>query len=143
MIEIEFEEPVLEICECCGNTTIRLTRFVYQDNSAFAVYYAKFTESHKERKLSGLIGLGEWGDDEVGPESRVAFPFQIWTAGEKYQVGLVNAEDSPWRHVSIMGRILSREEALSHAWLKDVFHITDHMVTDDEIIVNYFNGNQI
>ena len=143
MIEIEFENPVEEICECCGNTTIRLTRFVYQNDCAFAVYYAQFTKAHSERRLSGLVGLGEWGDDEVGPESRIAFPFQIWIDGENFQVGLVNAEDSPWSHVTFMGKILNREEALHHEWLKDVFHITDHMVTDDEVIVNYFTEKNV
>lgn len=143
MIEIEFEAPTESICECCGNTTVQLTRFVYQDGNAFAVYYAAFTKAHKEKRLSGLIGLGEWGDDNVGPEARLAFPFQIWTDGDNYQVGLVDAEDSPWSHVTFMGRILDREEALNHEWVKDVFNITDHMVTDDKEIVDYFNDESV
>jgi hypothetical protein len=128
MIKIEFEEPTEEVCECCGNTTFRLTRFVYQDNDAFAVYYAKFTKAHEKKRLSGLISLGEWGDDDVDPETRFAFPFQIWTDNDNYQVVLINAEESPWNHVTFMGRILDREEALNHDLIKDVFHITDHMV---------------
>lgn len=143
MIKIEFEKPVEEICECCGNTTVRLTRFVYKDDDAFAIYYAQFAQAHREKRLSGLIGLGSWGDDEVGPEARVAFPFQIWTDKDNFQVGLVNAQDSPWSHVTFMGKILNREEALKHEWLKDVFHITDHMVTDDEVIVNYLTEKSV
>ncbi len=139
MIQIEFEEPAESKCECCGNTTVRLTRFVYQNDSAFAVYYAQFTKAHKEKRMSGIIGLGEWGDDDIGPEARLAFPFQIWLDGENYQVGLVNAEDSPWSHVTFLGRILDREEALAHPWINDVFHITDHMVADDHEIVKFFN----
>jgi len=61
MIDIEFEKPTEELCECCGNTTVRLTRFVYQDSDAFAVYYAQFTKAHEDKRLSGLIGLGELG----------------------------------------------------------------------------------
>jgi len=143
MIEIEFEEPTEEICECCGNTTVRLTRFVYQDGDAFAIYYAQFTKAHEEKRLSGLIGLGEWGDDDVGPEARLGFPFQIWIDEENYQVGLVDAEESPWSHVTFMGRILDREEALKHEWIEDVFHITDHMVTDDKEIVEYFSDESV
>lgn len=139
MIEIEFEDPVEEICECCGNTTIRLTRFVYQDNSAFAIYYAKFTKAHDKKILSGLISLGVWGDDEVGPEGRVAFPFRMWMDSENFMVGLVDADESPWRDVAFMGKILNRDEALNHEWIKDVFHITDHMVKDDKVIVSFFN----
>lgn len=139
MIKIEFEEPTKEVCDCCGNTTIKLTRFVYQDEDAFAVYYAQFTKAHEDKRLNGLIGLGEWGDDDVGPEARLAFPFQIWTHEDNYQVGLVDAEESPWNDVTFMGRILDREEALNHELIKDVFHITDHMVTDDLEVVKYFN----
>jgi hypothetical protein len=139
MIEIEFETPEKETCECCGSESTRLTRFVYQDDDAFAVYYAKFTEGHDDKVLYGLIGLGEWGDDDKGPESRTAFAFRIWLNSDNYQVGIVQADESPWSHVTFLGRILSREDALNHEWIKDVFHITDHMVTDDQEIVNYFS----
>jgi hypothetical protein len=38
MIRIEFENPIESQCECCGKTTVRLTRFVYRDDDAYAVY---------------------------------------------------------------------------------------------------------
>jgi hypothetical protein len=40
MLTIEFEKPHQSVCECCGGTTTSLTRFVYRDDDAFAVYYA-------------------------------------------------------------------------------------------------------
>lgn len=140
MLRIEFEEPTESQCECCGNTSISLTRFVYKDGDAFAVYYASFTKGHPERNLCGLIGIGEWSDDSVGPEARRAFPFEIRVTEDQYQVGLVNAEQSPWRDVTFMGRILDREEALKHEWIGEVFHITDHMVTEDEEIIRFFEA---
>lgn len=141
MIEIEFEEPSEFRCECCGDTTIHLTRFVYSDGNAHAVYYARFTKRHDPKQVSGLIGLGEWGD-EGSPEQRVAFAFRIWTDQDSCQVGLVDAEDSPWRDVTFLGRILDREEALKHEWIDEVFHITDHMVTDDKVITDYFESRE-
>ena len=139
MIEIAFEEPQYEVCECCGNKSTRLTRFVYQNNDAFAVYYALFTRSHKDKLVHGIIGLGEWGDDEKGPEERLAFPFKIWTTETNYQIGITSKEESPWSHVTFLGRILDKEEALNHEWIKDVFHITDHIVSEDKEVVEYFN----
>ncbi|MBK1890328.1 hypothetical protein Undi14_09765 [Undibacterium sp. 14-3-2] len=138
MLKIEFEEPTESRCECCGNTTIRLTRYVYKDNNAFAVYYASFTKGHPEKRLSGIIGLGEWGDDSLASEHRVAFPFQIWLKEDNFQVGLIDKEKSPWSHVTFLGKILDRESALSHKWISDVFHITDHMVVDDKEIADFF-----
>jgi len=139
MIRLEFEHPTESTCKCCGNTTVRLTRFVYNDGNAHAVYYAQYTVAHEEKRLSGIIGLGPWGDD-AKEEDRVAFPFQIWTDKDNFKVGLVDASESPWSHVTFLGRILNREEALKHEWIKEVFHITDHMVTDDPEITGYFNA---
>ena len=90
-------------------------------------------------RVSGLIGLGEWGEDGT-PEQRLAFPFQIWTDEKSFQVGLVNAADSPWNHVTFLGRILNREEALKHERIAEVFNITDQMVTDDPEITQYFGA---
>jgi len=139
MIEIEFEEPKRLECECCGKESISLTRFVYNNGDAHAVYYAKFTEGHEDKIVYGMIGLGEWGESG-SPEKRTAFPFCIWTKGDNYQVGLVDREESPWSHVTFLGEILNRKEALEHPWIKEVFHITDHMTLDDQIIIDYFNG---
>jgi len=142
MIEIEFEEPTESLCDCCGNTTVRLTRFVHSDGNAHAVYYAQFTKGHEPDHVSGLIGLGEWGEG-AEPEDRVAFPFQIWLDSDNFCVGLVDAEQSPWSHVSFLGRILDREEALKHEWIQEVFHITDHMVAEDPEIVRFFEGRDV
>lgn len=141
MLRIEFEQPEKSVCECCGSTTTRLTRFVYRDNDAHAVYYAMFTSRHPEKVLRGLISLGEWGDDEVGPEARLAFPFEIRTTDDKFQVGMVDALASPWSHVTFLGRILNRDEALKHEWISEVFHITDQMVTEDQEVVRYFDNS--
>jgi len=137
MIKIEFEKPTETPCECCGKTTVRLTRFVYRDGDAHAVYYAQYTPQHAEKRISGVIGLGKWGESAT-PENRMAFPFEIWTDEDNFKVGLVNAKTSPWSHVTFLGRILNREEALKHEWISDVFHITDQMVTVDKEIANYF-----
>ncbi|MBM0103558.1 hypothetical protein JM946_02330 [Steroidobacter sp. S1-65] len=84
--------------------------------------------------------LGEWGEGGE-PEHRIAFPFRIWTDERDFKIGLVDAKDSPWSHVTFLGRILDRDEALKHEWIDDVFHITDHMVTDDAEITQYFGAH--
>ncbi|MEQ8992991.1 MAG: hypothetical protein RLO46_14310 [Pseudomonadales bacterium] len=139
MLTIEFEEPTRTTCACCGKSTTRLTRFVYRDGDAHAVYYAQFTPDHPQKRLSGLIGLGPWGGD-ASPEQRVAFPLEIWATDDNFQVGLVDASASPWSHVTFMGRILNRSEALGHELLQEAFHVTDRMVTDDAVITGYFNA---
>jgi hypothetical protein len=139
MLAIEFEPPTESVCECCGNSTVRLTRFVLKDGNAHAVYYAQYTRGHDEKRMSGLIGLGEWGDD-AGPEDRRAFPFQMWLKGDDTVIGLIDAEDSPWSDATFLGRVLDRDEALTHPWIQEVFHITDHIVTEDPEVIGYFRA---
>jgi hypothetical protein len=55
MLRFEFEEPLRSNCQCYGELTTSLTRFVYKDDDAFGVYYAKFTEGHAEKRLSVLL----------------------------------------------------------------------------------------
>ncbi|MCC8363489.1 hypothetical protein LK996_10430 [Lysobacter sp. A6] len=141
MIEIEFEPPVVDRCECCGKDTVRLTRFVYKDGDAHAVYYAQFSRSHDSGRINGLVGLGEWGEsDTATPENRVAFPFELWASDASYNVALVDAAESPWSHVTFLGRILDRAEALAHPLCREVFHLTDHMVTDDAEVKAFLDG---
>ena len=137
MLKIEFEEPNFSTCECCGGKTTQLTRFVYQDDYAFAIYYLKFSNNHPDKTISGIISIGDWGSDEL-PKYRKAFPFIIWTNETNYQVSLINKAESPWQS-EILGDILDRNESLKHDWIKDVFHTTDHIVTEDILAIEYLN----
>lgn len=142
MLTIEFEEPKEETCDCCGGITTRLTRFVYQDDDAFAIYYAVFSDNHPGREVKAAIGLGEWGGEST-PEQRHSFGLVLREKESQYEVMIVNAEESPWHDATNIGQMLNRDEALAHPWIEDVFHITDHMVTDDPAIKAYFEGEQL
>lgn len=142
MIEIEFTEPETSKCECCGNTTTRLTRFVTQDGDAFAIYYAAFSEAHHENGVIGIVSIGEWWDGTT-PELRDAFAFRLWEGEDNYNVTIMDAGESQWSDVDLIGRKLSREEALAHPSIKDVFHIVDHMTEEDPAIRTYFGEETV
>ncbi|RKS15683.1 hypothetical protein [Flavobacterium sp. 120] len=136
MIKIEFEKPNIETCDCCGKETTKLTRFVYKDDDAFAIYYIKFTKDHEEKIATGIISIGDWGTDEEA-KNRFSFPFRIWTNSDNFQVGLIDKDESPWKQ-SLLGKILDRKDALKHHLISEVFHITDHIVVEDKEVVEYF-----
>ena len=139
MLTFEFEEPNRSRCECCGGVTVSLTRFVHQDGDAHAIYYARFGEQHEPRVVEAVVSVGEWGEG-AGPWDRVAFPLRLRVAETEYQVTLVDAAESPWHGVELLGRMLNREEALAHERLAEVFHVTDHMVVDDQPIRDHLDG---
>lgn len=131
MLTIEFEPPQeTSPCECCGGRTTRLTRFVHKDGDAYAIYYALFSDDHPCASISVTVSIGEWGDDST-PEQRVAFALELRSSNSQYQVAVVNAKQSPWREAALLGRMLDRDDALLHPAIAEVFHLTDHIVLED------------
>lgn len=139
MLTFEFEEPTSATCECCDGMTTALTRFVYEDGNAYAIYYARFGLRHEPRHVEAVVSIGEWGEGS-GPWDRVAFPLRVRATDRGYQVTVVDAGESPWQGVELLGRMLDRAEALQHERLQEVFHISDHMVWDDVPLREYLNG---
>ena len=139
MLTFEFVAPKLSRCECCGGEHSTLIRYVYEDGDAYAVYYARFSEAHREHPVYALVSLGDWSEAS-GPWDRVAFAIELWTDEDAYRVSVVDAAKSPWRHVTTLGRILDREEALAHDRLQEVFHISDHMTAEDAPLRAYLES---
>jgi hypothetical protein len=139
MLRIEFEKPRRSTCECCGGTSTTLTRFVYRDEVAFAVYYAAFSDNHADRAVSVVVSLGEWGEGSA-PEARRAFSMRIWSGDTNYEVMVTDVAECPWRDAKVIGPILSREQALSHPWIKNAFHVTDHIVVQDQLVKEYLDA---
>ncbi|OQW78293.1 MAG: hypothetical protein BVN33_00030 [Proteobacteria bacterium ST_bin13] len=136
--EIEFEQPDYFSCECCGARSTKLTRFVHRQGSAFAVYFANFSDSAHCDYVSVLVGFGPWGEDSP-PDQRTAFALRIWTKGDRFQVGLVDPDQDGWE-TEFLGRKLSRDEALVHALKQEAFDLSDHIVECDEPVIRFLES---
>jgi hypothetical protein len=86
-----------------------------------------------------LISIGEWGEDS-DPNQRKAFALNLRAADDQYEVMVTDASDCPWEKARVLGRVLDRAEALRDACLKEVFHITDHVVIEDEPLKMYLDA---
>jgi hypothetical protein len=126
-------------CPCCGETSVNLSGFVYRDGDARAVYWAGMTAGHERRVIEVAVGIGEWGDGTSAAD-RIGFVLQLWAEGSQPNVTIVSPDESRWNTIALLGRILPREEALRHSFIKEVFHITDHLVTDDPRIGTYLQS---
>ena len=62
----------------------------------------------------------------------------MWEADGEYKVAITDSAESPWAKAKLIGQKLTRESALESEWIKDLFRITDHMVTDDPAIREFF-----
>jgi hypothetical protein len=119
--------------------TRTFSRFVYKDGDAYAIYYARMSDNHPRREVALAVGLGEFGEGS-DQESRISFGLIMREENSQFQVMVVDPDESPWPTARVIGRMLSRSEALAHPRIKEVFHITDHMVTDDPEIRTYFEA---
>lgn len=111
MLSIEFEPASESICGCCYGMGHTLTRFVYKNGMAHAIYYAYFNPMHSPR-VSLAIGLGTWTGE--ASDLRQAFAVELWANAQNYQVTFVDAADCPWQGSRVLGVMLDREQALAH-----------------------------
>ncbi|MGV3725002.1 MAG: hypothetical protein ACO1SX_29230 [Actinomycetota bacterium] len=139
MLRIEYEEPTQVTCACCGAASTRLTRFVYRDGDAWAVYFASYSETHPERLVRLLVSLGEWGEGS-SPDQRRAFSLALRAGPTQFEVMVTDAADSPWADAEFTGRGLSRNDALADPWLPEAFHISDHAVLEDPVLRRYLDA---
>jgi hypothetical protein len=117
-------------CVCCGAKAPSVVGFVYADGDAFAVYYAGWTEGHRPAKVSLIIGLGDW-DDEATPEDRRSFGLRCWVEDDEVRFEVQEPAASRYGENEYLGRMLSRSAALADPELADVFHIAEHISTED------------
>lgn len=137
MITIEFEKPQFEKCNCCDAKITRLTRFVYQNNEAFAYYYAKIEDHSDPKVVECLVVLCEWDDNNENIIKKTGFALTIWVKDDNFNVTLINKDECAWKNIPEV-EILDREQSLNHPQKSDVFHIIDHIVIDDKEVIAYF-----
>jgi len=139
-ITIELEPPSESgPCECCGGRTTALTRFVYKDGDAHAIYYARFSDNHPERRVTLAVSIGEWGEGSSAAQ-RTAFALELRSGPESYEVSVCDAATSPWCGAELLGPMLDRDAALAHPMIDAVFQITDHAVARDEPLKAYLDA---
>jgi hypothetical protein len=103
------------------------------------VYFASFSETHRERLVKLLVSLGEWGEGS-SPDQRRAFALALRSGPTQFEVMVTDASASPWADAAFMGRGLFRDDALADPWLPEAFHIADHAVLEDPVLRRYMDA---
>lgn len=138
---LERSEPSWSTCPCCGDLTIRLTRFVYRDGDAFAVYYVQYSNGHPDSELAMVVSLGAWGEGSL-PRDRAAFFCRVRATQTAYEVMLGDVADSPWSDVELLGAALSGEQARAHPWKATAFEVLDSAFEQDPALSAYLRREQ-
>ncbi|MBI4533353.1 MAG: hypothetical protein HY711_05335 [Candidatus Melainabacteria bacterium] len=120
-------------CPDCGNTTMTVWGYVHRAGAAHAAYYARWTKGHLERGMQLLVSVGSWGEGTTG-KMRCCFGVECRMMSDSPGFMLVDADSMPWLNYDMLGKPLSRTQALDHPSKVDVFAILDALVEKDERI---------
>lgn len=135
-MHLELASESVERCDCCGKRSHTIRGFL-NENGPAGVYFAGYTEGHDERIGTLIVSLGDWSDD-APPSAREAFVTKVRVVDGQPQVMVVDPDDSPWDDLDILGRLLTREEALAHPDKARYFHAIDHVIAGDARFMRYF-----
>lgn len=123
-------------CYCCGQESEIGHGFVYRDGDARAVYYAGWAANHLDKKITIALAIGEWGDDSSTGD-RTCFGLEAYEGDKDILFSVIDAENSPWADTDLLGKMLSRKEALKHTLLEEVFIIAEYIVRNHKAINKY------
>jgi hypothetical protein len=127
------------ICDCCGGERQVITGFVYQDECTLAAYFAACYPHQGEAWMD--VVLGSWGDDSNA--DHVTFGCRCGPVdGPSSPACTVVAAASMLPASPVLGRKLTREEALAHPWLGHFWEVVDFLLTADRTLHQHVYGGE-
>lgn len=117
------------ICPTCGKKHTRVVGFVLKDGAAYAAYHAYFYDGHTEDEApaSFLIIFADWANDTERLVNAVGFNAVVnRDTGEDVQFSL---QDPTHNDIDIL--VLSREAALKHERVQDMWEVLDFIMWAD------------
>jgi hypothetical protein len=140
---IEFDKKMtLFECPHCGEKSITVWGFVSKDNAAHAVYYANLMTGHREISARLTISIGGWGDEDNLAKRKWIFIEARPIAGS-YEMMVREPEESFYNGKPILGKPLSRSQALDAQLAEEFFAVADHIAFNDPAVKSYLSGNQV
>lgn len=126
--EVEIQQRT---CGECGNTHEKATGFVLNDGDAHAVYWWYWYPHENQAFVDAT--LGSW--HEPNYPDHVTFGSRIGKV-DGYsgpQCTLVLPQTS-LKNETLLGRKLTREEALQHPWVDSFWSLVDWLVENDPLL---------
>ncbi len=125
------DETVVGQCDSCGHETRTFRGFVFNQDGAYAVYLGTYTSSHPELGVAMAVSLLGWGEgeDEATREC-VALEWKPAESGPGCRV--IDASETSWASSKILGKMLSREQAMITGRASEAFRVTNAVWVNDE-----------
>ena len=119
----------LPVCDCCGGRTRIVRGFVSSDDTARAVYLVRWAPGRPEHDADVVVSIGGFCDADLATERRfVALKHRVVDGKPQFMV--IDGPRSVWQGEQILGRGLTRKEALA-SLSKEAFAILDAAAEQD------------
>ena len=109
--------------------------FVYADGAPRAAYLVRWAPGRPQHDAEIGVSFGGWGDGQSEADRQlVALRHRVLNGGPAFMV--VDGQDSPWTGDTVLGRPLSRTEALA-SLAKEAFSVVDAVGAQDARVAKW------
>lgn len=116
-------------CGCCGAVSKTGHGFIYKDQSPYAVYYAGWSASHKERGVTLALAIGKWEENSAA-EGRICFGLEAYEGELQVLFRFIDPELSPWPKAGLLGPMIRRDVALVHSLKDDALAVAETIIRE-------------
>lgn len=147
MYSIQLNEQIKVFdCHDCGKECMTVWGFISKNNVAHAVYYAGLMTGHDQTSVRLTLSVGEWGvdnPDEKNVQGRDWMFIEARPTIDSYEMMVREPEESAYFDKCVLGRPMSRTEALASPLLQEFFAIADFVAFNDPAVKSYLRGQQV
>jgi hypothetical protein len=133
-------------CQDCGEESMTVWGSVAKDDLSYAVYYAGLMIGHEQASVRLAISIGGWGiphEDEENVPGRIWFNIEARPTSETYEMMVREPEESFYFGKRLLGKPMSRAEALASLLKNELFAVADFIVTNDPAVNSYLRGMEV
>jgi hypothetical protein len=139
---IELNERVKYFnCPHCGEKSVTVWGTVSRNSAAHAIYYANLMTGHSEASAQLTISFGGWGENNN--EERWWIFIEARPTVDSYEMMVREPEESLYFGKELLGRCLSREEALANERRDEFFAVADCIAFNDPAVKSYLSGKAV
>ena len=129
------------LCPHCGERSVTVWGCASKDSAIYAIYYANLMTGHREASARRTISFGGWGTDNNEPRRWIMF--EARPTVKSYEMMVREPEESLYFGEKLLGRAVSRNEALASKHRNDFFAVADCMAFNDPAVKSYLSGKAV
>ena len=141
--DIEFNARVKSFrCPHCGEESMTVWGWVSKDNATHGAYFANLMTGHQEISARLTISIGGWGEED-NLTKRNWVLIEARPIPGSYEMMVREPEESLYNGKTILGKALTRSEALASPLMREFWAVADHIAHNDPAVKSYLLGEQV